>query len=305
MEVETETQAFYRWEVAGKPVAVHLDFGVVDRLLLEVMQGFGSVPRRGAEVGGLLLGSVTAGEPAVVHVRDFEPVFSEHARGPSYLLSANDEARLVAAIERRSNGAARPGLSIVGFFRSHTRDGLCLTEEDLAVFDRYFPNPAQVFLLVKPYAARASVGGFFFREDGRIRTEASYLEFPFRRRDLGGGVSAPMRGAEPEETLETEMPARRTTSLSLFGAGESLDPSRPSSLRVRSGMSGFRSPSSSFWSAWCWVSRRLSVSVRPSIRRRRATPICSRWPRPRPTARSNSAGIASRQLSSRLAAGGW
>jgi hypothetical protein len=227
MEVETETQAFYRWEVAGKPVAVHLDFGVVDRLLLEVMQGFGSVPRRGAEVGGLLLGSVTAGEPAVVHVRDFEPVFSEHARGPSYLLSANDEARLVAAIERRSNGAARPGLSIVGFFRSHTRDGLCLTEEDLAVFDRYFPNPAQVFLLVKPYAARASVGGFFFREDGRIRTEASYLEFPFRRRDLGGGVSAPMRGAEPEETLETEMPARRTTSLSLFGVGESLDPLPP------------------------------------------------------------------------------
>jgi hypothetical protein len=81
-------------------VSVRLDFAAVDHILSEVMQGFGSVPKRGAEVGGLLLGTVAPGKPALVHIHDFVPVTSEHARGPSYLLSPSDEARLVAALER-------------------------------------------------------------------------------------------------------------------------------------------------------------------------------------------------------------
>jgi len=33
---------------------------------------------------------------------------------------------------------------------------------------RYFPDAGNVFLLIKPFASRTSVGGFFFWEDGEI-----------------------------------------------------------------------------------------------------------------------------------------
>ena len=237
LEVETETPTFYSWEVAGKPISIRLDFGVIDQVLSEVMQGFGSVPRRGAEVGGLLLGTVEPGEPAVVHIQDFDPVYSDHARGPSYLLSAADEERLKTAIDRWRPESARNGLQIVGLYRSHTRDGvLSLAEEDLMLFERYFPGPDQVFLTVKPYAARASVGAFFFREEGLIRGDSSYLEFPFRRRDLGGGIGVSERatgpasrpnGGPPEPSTSPvdpdPPPPRRSKSLSLFEVPPSSD----------------------------------------------------------------------------------
>ncbi|HUQ92432.1 MAG TPA: hypothetical protein VM120_12195, partial [Bryobacteraceae bacterium] len=56
----------------------------------------------------------------------------------------------------------------------------------------YFPGPSSVFLLVKPFATKVSLAGFFFREEGKVHAEAPYQEFPFRRRELGGGA-APAR----------------------------------------------------------------------------------------------------------------
>jgi hypothetical protein len=198
LELASETSTFYTWKVPGRPVAIRLDFDVVDQVLSDVMQGFGALPRRGAEVGGLLLGTIAGDGEPVVHIRDFEPVICEHARGPSYLLSDADRDRLAAALER-SNRRSATGqeIRVVGFYRSHTRDGLGLSEEDLALFEQNFPGPAQVFLLVKPFATRTSVGAFFFREQEGIHCESSYLEFPFRRKELGGGSAAPERGDTP------------------------------------------------------------------------------------------------------------
>ncbi len=182
----------YLWEVPGKKVSVRLDFGAVDRLLIEVMRGFGAIPKRGAEVGGLLLGRVERTEDgAVAHVEDFEPVACEHRRGPSYLLSEADMAGFADAVSRF-------GGRVVGIYRSHTREGMGLAAEDLSLLDQHAPDAASVFLLVKPYATRVSTAGFFFREpDGAVRAESSYQEFPFRRKELGGGATpAVERGRE-------------------------------------------------------------------------------------------------------------
>ncbi len=78
----------------------------------------------------------------------------------------------------------------VGFYRSHTRDGLSLAPEDIELMESCFPDPTQVALLVKPFATKASPAGFFFRENGAFQ-ETTPLEFPFRRREL--------TGAEPPE----------------------------------------------------------------------------------------------------------
>lgn len=199
MEKLAQAPTHYVWEVEDKPLVIHLDYGVVDRLGAEVMRGFGLVPKRGAEVGGLLLGTVEVdGERTAVRVDDFVAVPCDYLKGPSYQLTEKDEARFAEAVAQAQNGER----TLVGFFRSHTRDGLGLTDDDLDRFRRYFGLKSQVILLVRPFATRTSQGAFFFEEANGFRRESSYREFPFRRRDLGGG-SPPKREVAPVDEAES------------------------------------------------------------------------------------------------------
>jgi len=190
MEPRTQDAEYYVWEVPGKPLTVHLHLEVVDRLASEAMRGFGAVPKRGAEVGGVLIGTVEPGAPSIVRIEDYEPIECAYKRGPSYLLSGDDQVAFEEACVRWRQDAS-PQAYAVGYFRSHTRDGLALSPEDVELMDRYFPAPSQVALLIKPFATKVSPAGFFFREDGAFQP-ATPLEFPFRRRELGG-EEAPVR----------------------------------------------------------------------------------------------------------------
>lgn len=195
-EPSSSISNYYLWEAPGKSVSIYLDFGVVDKLLVEVMRGFGAIPRRGAEVGGILLGTAETGDRTIIRIDDFEPVATEHRRGPSYLLSETDVTQYEEALVRHRYAPERRTYA-VGCYRSHTREGLALSAEDLEHFQKYFPDPASAFLLVKPFATRVSVAGFFFREEGgQIHAEAPYHEFPFRRRELGGGATPTSRNRE-------------------------------------------------------------------------------------------------------------
>ena len=173
-------------------MSIHLDFQVVDRLAMDVMKGFGAVPRRGAEVGGLLLGSIQITDKLVVRIEEFVPITCDYLRGPSYFLTEKDEARFAEAVGQ-AKLAMGDEASLVGIYRSHTRDGLELADEDIQLFDRYCGDPSQVILLIRPFASKTSIGGFFFQENGSFRRESSYQEFPFKRRDLGGGATLPAR----------------------------------------------------------------------------------------------------------------
>lgn len=192
MDTRTQDPAgYYVWEAPGQSVVVHLRLDVVDRLAAEVMRGFGSVPKRGAEVGGFLIGIIRPGVPAIVRIDDFEPIACEYRRGPSYLFTEEDGVALEDGW-RRLQPSVTPSAYAVGYFRSHTRDGFSLAPEDLELLDRLFPGPAQVALLIKPYATKVSVGGFFVREHGEFPGNTP-LEFPMRRRELLGEEPAPRR----------------------------------------------------------------------------------------------------------------
>jgi hypothetical protein len=233
------------WEAPGKPISIQLQFDMIDRVSPDILRGLGALKRRGAEVGGLLLGKREDGSRPKAIVEDFAPVPSEYLTGPSYNLSENDLVAFEAALERCKSGA--PGaLAVVGFYRSHTRDDLYMDDADLALARRYFPEPGNVFLLVKPFATRPSIGGFFFWEDGEIHRESSYLQFPFDRRELGGGEHRPApppppRAVQPERAPlpsytpapsapeEPWQPPVATSSLSILSAPQepALEPSKP------------------------------------------------------------------------------
>jgi hypothetical protein len=187
-----EVPGYFVWEAPGKSLAIHLNLNVVDRLGAEVARGFGLVPKRGAEVGGVLLGSVQIGEKTIVRIEGFAPVACEYRRGPSYLLGEDEQTAFAAAA-----GGSEPGYAPVGYYRSHTRDGeMSLGAEDLELMGRLFPEPHHVALLVRPFATKVSVAGFFVRGDDGAFPAATPREFPFRRRELTGEEAPPRRSLE-------------------------------------------------------------------------------------------------------------
>jgi hypothetical protein len=204
---------YYVWQPTGKPCTVEIAFDVIDGMNVEVMRGFGAVRRRGAEVGGLLVGRI---EPTSTHVlvviEDFEPIPCEYAYGPSYVLSPNDLQGL-----RKGLGQLDPSsggqLYTVGFYRSHTREGLALDDQDLRFFREYFTDPLHVMLLVKPFATKAGQAGVFIQENGILKSSSSYLEFPFRRRELVGEPEEP-RDPSPAYEAPSPRPDRRRSESS-------------------------------------------------------------------------------------------
>ena len=163
-------------EAPGKPVSVRISHNVVDRLDRAAVETFRSISSRGSEIGGLLLGCVLPGTPAVVSIDDYEPVSCDYSRGPLFHLSDADTGRLQAALARGNKDGGR----VVGFFRSHTRKGLALDAEDLTLMESQFHDPQAVALLVRPSATKPSMAGIFIHEDLHAPGEASCLEFPFQ-----------------------------------------------------------------------------------------------------------------------------
>jgi proteasome lid subunit RPN8/RPN11 len=266
-------ERFYTWEPEGKSIKVLIDFEVVDRLSQDVMRGFGAVPRRGAEVGGVLVGTVEAGEKLVVHIQDFETVPCPHKRGPSYLLTEDDEKVFGGVVERLRERNDR-GLHAIGYFRSHTRDGLSLSDEDLQFFARYFPDPNAIILLIRPFATRVSMAGIFFEEHGQIHPEKSPLEFPFRRKELGGGSPEPLPDFRKVEPIRSQaaaagsfsMPAGFAASQAGLGGFAASAPGAPSAgaglfgtmpgLEARSPgdtLDDDPAPSAKFKRTWVWL----------------------------------------------------
>src|ERR1017187_45045 len=164
--------AGYVWEGPGDSVMLQVSLDLGERLSAAVQQGLGAGPR-GNEIGGILLGRTLPGFGRAVLIEDFELAPCEHLRGVSYTLSPKDKRQLGTRLARRS---AREG---VGYFRSHTRPGMYLDQDDFAVFSRYFPEAWQVFLLVRPSTEGPAMGGFFFWEDGDINRRSPYRQFPF------------------------------------------------------------------------------------------------------------------------------
>ena len=182
---------------------VEYSIRTLDNIRLGVMDAFFSLPRGGAEIGGVLLGKW---EGARLHVLDYVPLECEHALGPSFTLSDADHERLAELVEAARHHPA--GLKAVGWYHSHTRSEIFLSDADLAIHKRYFPEPWQVALVLKPHTFRPMRCGFFFRdEDGTIKADAPVEEFelaalPATPAPRGGGRPRPIPGQEPEGPAE-------------------------------------------------------------------------------------------------------
>jgi TonB family protein len=189
MAAVANVAAGYVWEDPGDSIMIQVSLGLVERLGAAVQQGLGAGPR-GIEIGGILLGRTLPGFGRAVLIEDFELAPCEHLRGASYTLSPRNKRLLGGRLARR---APR---QVVGYFRSQTRPGMYLDQDDFAVFSQYFPEPWQVFLLVKPAREGPAMGGFFFWENGDVNRRSPYRQFPFDCARLAEG-GFPITGGQP------------------------------------------------------------------------------------------------------------
>lgn len=190
------TPTHYEWLPEGASVPVRLSFDALDIISQAVSQGFAAVPKRGAEVGGILLGRVAADGAAVIEAA--ESVTCSYAYGPAYELTNDDLDRFQAIM---TAAAAAGDHKPIGMFRSVTGTAFAPTASDTTLFDLLFPEQNSLMLVVKPDSTRVSRAGFFLRQ-GKKLPAATPLEFPFSRKLLGGGSRRRRDDAPPPVMAE-------------------------------------------------------------------------------------------------------
>ncbi len=159
------------WQADGHALRIEYSKAVAGEIRAAALEGLRRLSHGGLEIGGVLYGER---EGDAVRVREWKPIACCHARGPSFLLSVEDEAGLSGLLKE----AGPEGLVPVGWFHTHTRSGILLTESDLALYQRFFPEVWQVALVVRPERDGTVYAGIFFREDGGyVHAGSSYRNF--------------------------------------------------------------------------------------------------------------------------------
>src|SRR5580700_2951194 len=191
------------WAVAESPITIEYSLIVIEEIRHSVAEGFQRLSRGGIEVGGILYGMR---DGRTVRILAMRPIACEHARGPAFLLSDKDRMVLNQQLAADAEDPHLDGLISVGWFLSHTRSEITLSDSDLELYSIFFPAPWQVTLIVRPGRAGSMRAGFFVREaDGTVKSESSYLEFNFPDRLAGVLERAPApRGERDRERVQGE-----------------------------------------------------------------------------------------------------
>lgn len=186
------------WRAGNFPITIEYPAPLLDEIRQAAFDGFRRLPHGGIEIGGVLFGTY---EGDLIRILAFRPLSCEHALGPGFVLSETDQEALRKMLQEAAADPELKGLEPVGWYHSHTRSQILLSQRDLEIYARFFPERWQVALVLRPEGAAAVRAGFFFREpDGKIRSESSYQEF----------VLAPVRSGIPRrppvETLPPPVP---------------------------------------------------------------------------------------------------
>ena len=192
------------WSIPQCPFLIECSPAVLDQVRREVNIGRNS-PSGEREAGGILFG---LREPERIRILASKPLACEHAMGPGFVLSERDETRLEHLIASTTTDPELNGLQVLGWYHSHIRSRIFLSERDLQIHSRYFAAPYQFALVVRPESERPVRAGFFFREaSGNLRTESSYEEFTI---ETPAPLAPELKRAASEP--KPEPPHRRTSS---------------------------------------------------------------------------------------------
>lgn len=175
-QVKTQEEEFKTWRAEGHALTIEYAASVIEELRQAAEQGYQKIPHGGIEIGAVLFGDH---DGSTIRIREWRPMACEHARGPSFNLSEKDCASLRQLLD--TCAIELPGLEPVGWFHTHTRSKIFLSPDDVAIYDRFFPEPWQISMVMRLQKEAPATAGFFFREpELPLQTESSFLEFTIR-----------------------------------------------------------------------------------------------------------------------------
>lgn len=211
---QSESGEFFVPKITGTGLDIRIGLSLIEDLGFATIEGLKAVPRRGLEIGGILLGQVDAAQKAIL-IEHYEEVESEHLYGPAWLLSPKDHAAFRRTFDRL-RGSGSQQLRPVGFYRSQTRDGLSFNDQDKALMQEMFAGQPALCLLVKPSIAEPSVAELGMMTENSLQPVGAV--FPFhagvlREGDyqLADGSSRaiedlPPAIEEPSQVIEDSLP---------------------------------------------------------------------------------------------------
>jgi hypothetical protein len=193
------------WQVPGTPFQVIYSLPLFHAIDFVVNEGYRKIPHGGIEVGGLLFGS---SEGDTVRIEAFRPIECEHAAGPSINFSEHDLQQLATQLAESASDQGLNHLRPVGWFLAHTRGPLAMTEAEVKHFERFFPEPGCLTVLVKPERFQPTRFGFLVRQaDGEMPREAAspavILPLPGRSHKAGQLVPSLVAPAPVSGTRRT------------------------------------------------------------------------------------------------------
>ena len=124
------------------------------------------------EVGGWLAGSWCWDEDLQEEFIVVEAVIPAKAvrQGSTFITFTHDsQLEMLSVLEERY-----PEKRVVGWYHTHPRMGLFLSEHDIWLHKQFFPRPWQVALVVEPHSC---VGGFFIRNQDHELDPHRYYGF--------------------------------------------------------------------------------------------------------------------------------
>ena len=171
-------QEFGSWQVEGLPRRIEYSLAVLEELRVYADEGFQKIPHGGIEVGAILLGEH---DDTKIRIVEWRPMACDHARGPGFALSITDRQALSESIAQSADSHELKDLAIVGWFHTHTRSKIFLSEEDLDIHESFFKEPWQIAMVMRPHKDQPASAGFFCKDAaGIINGEECLSEFAVR-----------------------------------------------------------------------------------------------------------------------------
>jgi hypothetical protein len=231
---------FESWSVSDSPITIDYSLVVLEEIRHEVNQGLQKFSRGGVDVGGVLYGSRDGRKIRVSAVR---MIPCSHLHGPSFILSEEDQAGLTRQLSEDASDPHLQGLICLGWFLSHNRGEMALTEADVQLYSQFFHDPWQVTLVIRPGRAGSMKAAFFVREpDGTVRADLSYKEFnlpdrlaavplPGNRERAGSEGRATFRSLPPIAVPSRAEPRSSGTLMPAFDASQYVPMPAPAENR--------------------------------------------------------------------------
>jgi len=222
------------WELEGCSLTVSCDESAMESMRQASIVGLQKVPRRGLEIGGILFGRRDGNH---IEILEWREIACEHAKGPGFDLSEVDERLLEGMLV---NARVDPHLSqmeVVGWFRTRTKGPVFLSDADAAFLRKYFQEPSQIVLVIRPHMYEPAQAGIFLPgEEGETRAESNRVEFQLenRRRRLPASFDPSQRPGKPSVAADAPPPREQPPMDQIPLPLEEEPPGEMPNLRVSS-----------------------------------------------------------------------